>query len=271
VVFTDLDGTLLDHDDYSCNAAAWALDRLARRGVPLVLCSSKTRAEIDLVQRQLGLRHPFISENGGALFVPRGYFPFPLRGTRPVNGWDVMDFGKPYGEVVNALRRTATRLGMSVTGFCDMSAEEVADLCHLPLPYARLAKLREYDEPFRLPGTAPADRSRLFRAVREEGLRCMTGARFDHATGATDKGLGVIGLRGLYERQAGESVLTVGLGDGLNDVPMLQEVDIPAQAADRARHPAGRAGRLERGDPRGAPRHRAAAPARRGTSARGMT
>ena len=80
VVFSDLDGTLLDHDTYSFDAARPALERLRVDGVPLILCTSKTRAEIAPLRRALGNTHPFISENGGAVFIPAGYFPFALSG-----------------------------------------------------------------------------------------------------------------------------------------------------------------------------------------------
>jgi ribonucleotide monophosphatase NagD (HAD superfamily) len=45
LVFTDLDGTLLDHDTYDWTPARDALDRLTRAGIPVVFTSSKTAAE----------------------------------------------------------------------------------------------------------------------------------------------------------------------------------------------------------------------------------
>ena len=56
LVATDLDGCLLDEETYSYEAARPALDALARRRVPLVLCSSKTRAEMQPLARELGSR-----------------------------------------------------------------------------------------------------------------------------------------------------------------------------------------------------------------------
>ena len=45
VVFTDLDGTLMDHDSYDVAPAKPALDALAARSIPVVPVTSKTRAE----------------------------------------------------------------------------------------------------------------------------------------------------------------------------------------------------------------------------------
>jgi mannosyl-3-phosphoglycerate phosphatase len=234
VIFTDLDGTLLDHETYSHTPATEALDLLERKGIPLILCSSKTRAEIELIQLDLRLRHPFISENGGAVFMPRGYFRFTPEGTRKIEGYEVLESGAPYWQLVEALHHISAELGIRVVGFSDMSVEEVAQDCKLSPMEARLAKLREYDEPFRILGSSPAARSRLFDALHKAGLRCTRGGRYYHVTGVADKGLAIRTLRSLYA-QAWGNVLAVGLGDSLNDLSLLQEVDIPIVV----RNPAG--------------------------------
>ncbi|HLB03155.1 MAG TPA: HAD hydrolase family protein, partial [Nitrospiria bacterium] len=76
VIFTDLDGTLLDAATYSWKAAQPALELIKQRAIPLILCSSKNRAEIAAVRRQLDDHDPFISENGGGIFIPDDYFEF---------------------------------------------------------------------------------------------------------------------------------------------------------------------------------------------------
>jgi mannosyl-3-phosphoglycerate phosphatase len=226
VVFTDLDGTLLDHETYSFAAAGEALDFLRRHKIPVVLCSSKTRAEIEQIQQTLRLLHPFISENGGAIFLPRDYFVFAPDDARSIEGYDVIEFGAPYWRLVEALHRVASGLGVRVAGFSDMSVEEVARDCQLASSDARLAKLREYDEPFRILDSSPTARSRLLEALHQEGLRCTRGGRYYHVTGVADKGLAIRRVKSLYTQAWGRA-LAVGLGDSLNDLSLLQEVDIP--------------------------------------------
>ncbi|MCL5671534.1 MAG: HAD-IIB family hydrolase [Acidobacteria bacterium] len=242
VVFTDLDGTLLDHETYSFSPALEALDLLKSKGVPLILCSSKTRAEIELIQLDIGLRHPFISENGAAVFIPRGYFPLAPEATRGVEGYEVLECGIPYRQLVETLHRISSELRIRVISFSDMSLDEVARDSKLPPMEARLAKLREYDEPFWILDSSAATRSRLLNALREAGLRCIRGGRYYHVTSVTDKGLAVRKLSSLYE-QAWGNVLTVGLGDSPNDLPLLREVDIPIVVRNPA---AGAATRLLR-------------------------
>jgi mannosyl-3-phosphoglycerate phosphatase len=224
VVFSDLDGTLLDAETHSAKDARGALDLLADAGIPLVFCSSKTRAEIELLQEELGVRHPFICENGGGVFVPARYFAFALPGAREVAGYQAIEFGRPYAQVVEKLHTIARRLAIGIVGFSDMSVDEVARECRLSLMRARLAKLREYDEPFRLLEPNGAARSRLVRALHAAHLTCTDGGRYDHAGAAVDKGLGVHLLSAMY-RRVQPVMATVGLGDAANDAPLLSCVD----------------------------------------------
>jgi mannosyl-3-phosphoglycerate phosphatase len=239
VVFTDLDGTLLDHETYSNAPATEALDLLAERRIPVILCSSKTRAEIELIRLNLRLSDPFISENGGAVFLPRGYFPFAVPDTRNREGYDAIEFGAPYWKLVDALHEVATQLGIKVVGFSDMSIEELAQDCGLSPLEARLAKMREYDEAFRILDAGPAVQSRLFNGLHKLGLRCTRGGRYHHVTGVADKGQAVRRLKALYKENWG-SVTTIGLGDSLNDLSLLQAVDVPIVVRNPATHTSAR-------------------------------
>jgi mannosyl-3-phosphoglycerate synthase len=77
VVFTDLDGSLLHPLTYSYTQALDALRLLQEREIPIIFCSAKTRAEQEVYREELGVKAPFIVENGGAIFIPRDYFPLP--------------------------------------------------------------------------------------------------------------------------------------------------------------------------------------------------
>ena len=106
-----------------------------------------------------------------------------------------------------------------------MSVAEISRDCGLSPLQAQLAKLREFDEPFRLLETDPGISSRFLRALHRRGLRTVEGGRYFHATGETDKGMAVDVLRARYGTD-GTPVL-VGLGDAPNDISLLRAVDIP--------------------------------------------
>ena len=98
LVITDLDGTLLDSETYSFDEALPAIRHIQTHNIPLILCSSKTRAEIETYRKQLDNGHPFISENGGGIFIPHGYFAAPVTGEE-IDGYQVIVLGTPYQEV----------------------------------------------------------------------------------------------------------------------------------------------------------------------------
>lgn len=225
VVFTDLDGSLLDRRNYSWEAANPALAWLKEHGVPLVILTSKTRAEVRHWRRVLGNAHPFAVENGGAVFVPRNYFEGPVPGAIRRDSYEIVEFGRPYAEVALGLAVASNASGCGIRAFHQMTAREVAAGCELPLDQAVLAKRREYDEPFEL---LDAEREGDIKAaIRDQGLRCIRGSRFYHACGNHDKADAVKLLAGLYCRLHDQHVVTIGLGDSFNDAALLLTVDVP--------------------------------------------
>ncbi|MGZ3539253.1 MAG: HAD-IIB family hydrolase, partial [Thermodesulfobacteriota bacterium] len=112
VIFTDLDGTLLDRDTYSFEPAQPALHLILQRNIPLVLSSSKTRAEIELYRRKLENGHPFISENGGAIFIPKDYFSFQYPYNRETDGFFVLELGTFYLHIIEVLESIKRETGI---------------------------------------------------------------------------------------------------------------------------------------------------------------
>lgn len=229
VIFTDLDGSLLDPVTYSWAAAREALDTLRQCEIPLVLVSSKTRAEIESLRIGLRHHHPFISENGGAVFIPTGYFSkTPAQGRRH-DGLEVIELGTPYETLRTALREIERAVGIPMRGFRDMSVEEVAERTGLGRADAELAMEREYDEPFLVEGPSTL-LAAIQREAKERGLTVTRGGRFHHLLGESDKGRACLHVLNRY-RQEGEGlprpVWSAAIGDSANDLPMLRVVDQP--------------------------------------------
>ena len=170
VLFTDPD-TLRDPARHDWTTTRHAVRALEDRGIAVVLWGNETRSEMELIQSDLNLRHPFISENGGGLFIPHRYCPDRHATGRGTQSYDVIDFGRPYHDVAEALHEVSRRQECQVTGFSVMSIDDVARECGLSLAQARLAKLREYDEPFRIADEEPATYRRVCSDLRRLGFR----------------------------------------------------------------------------------------------------
>jgi mannosyl-3-phosphoglycerate phosphatase len=201
------------------------MKRLEERAIPWILCTSKTRAELLPLRRDLGHRHPFIVENGGAILIPEGYFTVPFSADPPADGYRTIRIGLPYTRLRTGLKEIAEETGIVLNGFGDMDENEIARRTGLSATEAGLAKIREYDEPFILKGTPEQQQSVLSR-IESRGFRWTKGGRFYHLTGDNDKGRAVKIVSEIYRRQYGP-IVTVGLGDSLNDLPMLSAVDRP--------------------------------------------
>ena len=225
VIFTDLDGSLLDPFTYSCELAMPVVARLRDKEVPLILCSSKTRAEQEVYQRKLGIREPFIVEDGGAIFINRGYFPFPYPYQRVFRNYHVIELGVPYRQIREKLMDISKKSKLAITGFGDMSAVEIAGLTGLDVKSAQLAKKREYEETLNLKDAEP-ETELILNEIERAGLTWSRGGRFYSVSGGSDKGKATKIVTGLFGKKLGK-IKTIGIGDGFNDVAMLSEVDYP--------------------------------------------
>ena len=132
LIFTDLDGTLLD-EKYELRDTEQTVKRLLSLGVQMILCSSKTYSEIEHFRRRLSIRDPFISENGAAIFIPKDYFKTAFDHSRETKEYMVIVLGTDYAKLRREIEKVRRQSGSVIVGFGDMSAQEVAEDCGLSL------------------------------------------------------------------------------------------------------------------------------------------
>jgi len=234
LVFTDLDGTLLDWKTYSPAIARPGLARLRELGVPVVFCSSKTAVEQRALRQNLQIRSiPSIVENGAAIIVPDSA-GLPTGDWEPAPGEPgrrVKILGMRGQEIQERLQRVRQRTGLALRGYQQIDDQTLADMTGLELPAATRARQRDYSET--LIDSLTSDQwQELTTEFAAEGLECRHGGRFHTVTGAgTDKGTAVQAIKALYRQAYGREVCSVGLGDSANDLPMLEAVDRPLLVA----------------------------------------
>lgn len=211
LIFSDLDGTLLDHDSYDYAPALPALNQLQTLGVPVIPVSSKTLAELKQIRKKLKLKGPAVAENGAVIAYP-GEPPQ----IAPPGYYLLRDF----------LVDHRANPDFDTLGFGDMSLEEVMSATGLPREDAKCAMQRLASEPFLWRGD-PAALAAFRQKVDKAGLRLLEGGRFLHLLGDTDKGMAVR-LVVKHLRSHGWSITrTIALGDSNNDRDMLLAVDNP--------------------------------------------
>ena len=210
LLFTDLDGTLLDHDNYSFDQAKEMLTHIKETKTPLIIVTSKTKDEVLELQKKLNISYPFIIENGAGICIP------------DQEKLKIIPCGKVYAETLDIFNEFAKIFSMK--GFHQMSDTEVAALTGLPLEKAILAKQRTFSEPFILVTTS--DLKLLKQLANESGFDVVKGGRFYHLiTKGQDKANALLEVQKYYEKIHNTSYRTIALGDGENDITMLSAVD----------------------------------------------
>ena len=223
VIFTDLDGTLLDSETYSWAPAEPALRLIKEKGIPLVIVSSKTRSEIEILRDEIGNLHPFIPENGGAILIPENYdIEIPPEAVE-FEDYKAVILSKTTDEMARKFDTLPEKI--SIQFITQMETKQVADLTGLSLKQARAAQEREFGQAFVLRDQEISEEA-LASAVKKLGLRLTRGERFFHLTDKSSKGRAVRYLAELYRRNF-QSLVTVGLGNSPNDTSFLAVVDQP--------------------------------------------
>ncbi|WP_180901262.1 HAD-IIB family hydrolase [Martelella soudanensis] len=209
IVFTDLDGTLLDHETYSFEPARPALEELKAHGIPLVLASSKTEAEMRPIAAAIGIDYPMIVENGA------GIVNWPGGG---------QDEDGVYDRLRAVLSSMDKDLRRHYQGFGDWSDGQVAEKTGMPLESARLARKRRFSEPGLWSGSE--DEREAFAAILDaHGFQAVQGGRFFTLMPKTSKAEAMAKITRFYAEMTGEPVFTVALGDAPNDAAMLESAD----------------------------------------------
>ncbi|MFT6193562.1 MAG: mannosyl-3-phosphoglycerate phosphatase [Cognaticolwellia sp.] len=229
IIFSDLDGTLLDHYSYQSTPASQTLQQLSKANIPVILNSSKTRAELDSIRAELKLETPFIIENGAAVYIPINTFITQPADTEIIDNYWVKSFCLPRQYWLKLLNEHSEKFQPYFHGFSTLSVAAVCKITGLDLAQAKRAKQRHYGEPVQWLGDNTTKEAFIEHLVAL-GASVVQGGRFIHVGGYCDKGQALIWLSQQYrEYFSRHRVYTIALGDGENDTPMLEAADVAVQ------------------------------------------
>ncbi len=228
IVVTDLDGTLLDHQTYEFTPAADAIQQLAKHDIPIILNSSKTRAEILAIRSELNNQEPFVCENGGVLC---GIAP-ESNDQDSTTQEHIQYLGTPRSQFLASLDHLKKKLDLDYQGFATASVDDVVQWTGLAPSDAQKAMTREATEPLLWQDTELA-LAKFRQELKALELQCVRGGRFHHVMGNFHKASCFAKLKTYYARHWLTEVQIIALGDSQNDLPMLEQADraivIPAK------------------------------------------
>lgn len=226
LVFTDMDGTLMDHYSYSHKPAMPMLERLKLLGIPVIPTTSKTFAELTVLRKEIGLPGPFISENGAAVFIPKNFMPNQPGGTKSVGNYWLKEFTFGKEHWLGIVQQVSGQFPDLFQQFAKMTTTEISLATGLDGPGAKRAAQRQYGEPVLWLGGGQ-QRTQFIQELTKLGAKPLQGGRFIHVCGNCDKGIALNWLVDEYSRQHPHSgCVSIALGDSKNDIAMLEAATI---------------------------------------------
>jgi len=193
---------------------------LKKKKIPLIFCTSKTRAEIEFWRKKIGNKDPFISENGGGIFIPKGYFSFDFQFDKEFKNFYLIRLGTDYSKLINFINFLKEKY--EILSFSNMSVKEIAKDADLEISQAKLAKKREFDLPFKMLNKNQEEA--ILLEIKKQNLNYTIGGRYYHLLGNNNKGEAVKILSDIYRRKNSD-IETIAIGDSENDFQMLDAVN----------------------------------------------
>jgi len=225
LIFTALESALVDARTGSYSAAEESLSQLEQQKIPWVIITSRTRAEIEPLRRKLQHGQPFITESGGGIFFPDGYFNVKIPGAVRNGRYLCIAQGLPYEEVCTALDDIAGECGVGVAGFHHMSPREVADNLGLRPRDAELARNRDFDEPFFFTSADEPAIARFVETANQHGFKVRRGGAFWHFSAGCDPARAVRSVTQLFREATHTKMQAVGIAANAEDIAWLRAVD----------------------------------------------
>lgn len=219
LIFTDMDGTLLDHFSYSHQPAAATLQKLKALGIPVIANTSKTFSELLALRKAIGNTDTFIAENGAAIYLPKNKWPDFSGYDAELDEFRIKEFCLPRAHWQKLIKSIASEFAGEFSSFAEGGIDAIMEWTGLDEENARMAADRRYGEPVRWFGTE--QRAREFKSqLTKMGATVLQGGRFIHVSGNSDKGRSMQWLSKLYGNPP-----TLAAGDGDNDIAMLDAAD----------------------------------------------
>ena len=226
IIFTDLDGSLLDHFDYNFSAAEPLLRQLEQLKIPVIPVTSKTATEVMQLRRQLNISHPFIVENGAAIFIPKGYFPEKPQGYMQMGNFWMRCNSKPREYWLTIMAQHAKQFHGEYETFSSVvkirGIKGLQALTGLSAEAAELSHQREYSEPIHWLST-PERKLEFIQTITEAGGTLLQGGRFLCLSDNINKGTALLELLSVYKQYGRASDFeSLAIGDSNNDIDMLE-------------------------------------------------
>jgi len=233
IIFTDLDGTLLDHTDYNTSNVSELLQQLQSAHIPVVFNTSKTFCEVAEIKNELSIQQPFIVENGAAVYIPENYFELKPIGCKKIGEYWCFALAKPLSSLLSDLESLDTQYKTHYKLFSNLTSEQISELTGLTDAQAKRAQTRDYSDPLYWYGNDDLLNT-FVQDVKALGYDIKIGGRFIHIAKNTDKSAAQQWLVKQFTHHFRKPLTVIALGDSDNDKQMLEQANIAIIIANPA-------------------------------------
>jgi predicted mannosyl-3-phosphoglycerate phosphatase (HAD superfamily) len=153
---------------------------LDHEGIPAVWLTSRSRLQFDEARRKHAHTHPFITEDGCAVFLPEDYFHLrpasdasstKKAATVRLGRFTCLPIAQALPGAAEALQTLSQDTSVPIVTLRSLSPRELAQNTGLPQKEAELARQRDFDDIFFFAGAADEEIERFLAAGRNLGLQ----------------------------------------------------------------------------------------------------
>ena len=221
IIFTDLDGSLLNHDDFQFKKIRSFILHCLNCGIKIIPNSSKTKREIEVFSNQLGKQLPFIVENGAAIHN------IDLLNVNLKSNTNSIIFSRTIDEIIEIFNKKVPTIFKDKCLFVkDMKKQKQKEILGLNVDYLPFALNRGYSTPFIFNGS-----SKLFdefKLILESlGMKLHEGGRVLNISDNCSKGSALNILVNKLQNDLFLCPYVIAVGDSPNDISMLKEANQP--------------------------------------------
>ena len=218
LIFTDLDGSLLDKKTFKFDVIKDYFKELVRNGIIIIPNSSKTEAELLDFNEQNNLDLSFIAENGSSIHrLNKIHQNLP----------DKIIISRTIDEIRNIYKENISLdFKNKITNILELEIEKQQKILGLSLDKIKLAIKREHSIPIKFNGTE-SEKNEFTNILKNSGLTIQTGGRIMNVCDNVNKSKAMSRALKLIKKQLDDEIITIGVGDNENDIEMIKQTDYP--------------------------------------------
>ena len=217
IIFSDLDGTILHKRNFKFDKIKKYIKKLISHKIILVPNTSKTELEIKDFMKELGIKLPFICENGSAIYnlnLINSKLPKKIILSRNIK--NILEI---FNEIPYKFRK-------KIVDLRKIDKKKQLKIFGLPENKLNAALKRKFTIPIKFNGNINEKR-KFHTQIKKLGLTIQYGGKISNLGDKVDKSKAINLFLKLVKSKIKDSIKTIGVGDNHNDINMLKNTDIP--------------------------------------------